>query len=109
MEYKIKSWIPCNEEEDPAIYLSLEAARRSRQELEAMQPENRYEVHAVEDGGDLECYLCGTKEKESVAHDTWTPSFWHDEFKLECGPVCPICSKRLKLDADGEPFLPVGG
>jgi len=109
MEYKIKSWIPCNEEEDPAIYLSLEAARRSRQELEAMQPENHYEVHAVEDDGELECYLCRTKEKESVAHDTWTPSFWHDEFKLECGPACPICSKRLQLDANKNPFLPVGG
>jgi len=108
MEYKIKSWIPC-EEDEPEIYATLKAARDDLQELAEMQPENRYEVHAVEDDENVECYLCGTKEKESVAHDTWTPSFWHDEFKLECGPTCPICSKRLQLDANKNPFLPVGG
>jgi len=108
MDYKIKSWIPC-EDEKPEIYATLKAARDDLQELAEMQPENRYEVHTVEDDENVECYLCGTKEKESVAHDTWTPSFWHDEFKLECGPTCPICSKRLQLDANKNPFLPVGG
>ena len=108
MEYKIKSWIPC-EDEGPEIYTTLEAARKDLQELVGLQPKNHYEIRSVGDDENIECYLCGVVDKSSIAHDTWTPSFWHDEFKLECGPVCPICSKRLKLDADGEPFLPVGG
>ena len=109
MQYKIKSWIPC-EEEEPQFYPSLKAARRDLHELEGMQPENHYEIHAVEEESEtVGCYLCGKKEKASIAQDTWIASFWHNEFVEECGPTCDICSKRLKKNSDGEYFLPLGG
>ena len=109
MQYKIKSWIPC-EEEDPQFYPSLEAARRDLRGLEGMQPENIYKIYPVWNKPEIvECYFCGRKEKASVAQDTWTPSFWHNEFVEECGPACDVCSKRLKKNSDGEYFLPLGG
>jgi len=107
MQYKIKSWIPC-EEEEPQFYPSLEAARRDLQELEGMQPENHYEIHAVEGSQEVECFFCGKKEKMSVAQDTWIASFWHNEFVKEEGPACEVCSKRLVVDPSGEYFLPLG-
>lgn len=108
MQYKIKSWIPVNEEE-PQFYPSLKAARKDLQELEGMQPENHYEIHTVEGSQEVECFFCGKKEILSVAQDTWIPSFWHNEFIREHGPACAECSKRLRINSDGEYFLPLGG
>jgi hypothetical protein len=108
MQYEIKSWIPC-EAEEPQFYPSLEAARKDLRELEGMQPENHYEIHAVERSREVECYFCGKKGMLPIAQDTWIPSFRHDEFVEDCGPACDICSKRLKKYPDGEYFLPLGG
>jgi len=109
MDYKIKSWIPCNEEENAQIFSDFLEVTKVLKHLTETQPDNLHKIEILDEESKVECYLCGTKEKESVAHDTWIPSFWHNEFKSDYGPLCPICSKRLQLDADGEPFLPVGG
>ena len=108
MQYKIKSWIPY-EEEEPQFYPSLKAARRDLHELVEMQPENHYEIHTVEGSQEVECFFCAKKEKMSIAQDTWIASFWHNEFVEECGPACGECTKRLKVDPEGEYFLPLGG
>jgi len=46
MKYVIKSWIPA-EEEEPEIYMTLPEAMADKDELEGMQPENRYEIDTI--------------------------------------------------------------
>lgn len=47
LKYIIKAWIPA-ECEDPQIYESMESAEADLNQLQEMQPENRYEIHEVD-------------------------------------------------------------
>lgn len=46
IKYIIKSWIPTDSEE-PEIFDSMESAESELNNLQLMQPENRYEIHEV--------------------------------------------------------------
>ena len=43
MPYKVKVWIPCDEEE-VTVYSSLNEAIDAEESMSLMQPENHYEV-----------------------------------------------------------------
>jgi hypothetical protein len=47
LRYQIKVWIP-TECEDPQIFESMESAVNELEQLQLMQPENRYEIHEVD-------------------------------------------------------------
>jgi hypothetical protein len=46
IRYVIKAWIPADPE-DPEIYNSMESAENELNQLQLMQPENRYEIHDI--------------------------------------------------------------
>lgn len=49
MKYKIKSWLGCEvEESEDTIYDSLEEAKKDKESMELMQPENIYKIEEVE-------------------------------------------------------------
>jgi hypothetical protein len=48
LKYIIKSWIPADCE-DPQIYDSMESAIDELNQLQLMQPENRYEIHEIKE------------------------------------------------------------
>jgi hypothetical protein len=43
MPYKVKVWIPCDEE-DITVYPSQQEAVEAKESMSLMQPENHYEV-----------------------------------------------------------------
>lgn len=48
IKYEIRAWIPA-ECEDPQTYDSMESAMDELNQLQLMQPENRYEIHEIKE------------------------------------------------------------
>lgn len=46
MKYKIKVWIPIEDDEE-TIYSSLKEAKDEVKNLELMQPENKYDIEEI--------------------------------------------------------------